>query len=210
MSDTLILLSFLAAIWVILFFIAPTITDEDLAEGKRKARRRYEDEPGFPDELRFASGAEVALVEGMPLEEFAIPFGREHFHCDHPVALSGIPDEVYRKADGDLVAVDTKPIKSLMNYAYLSEQIQLSVYRYIIAHGLDQPAANYGYIRRVDDAGNCIEYVRVPLLSDAEVEDLVHRRKAIARKEVSDLAPAVDSAFCKGCPQAGICPHLKQ
>lgn len=216
MSDTWILVLFLLLLSAIYQIIVPRFTSGDIAASRRRLERTYEQEVGFPDELKFASGGEVVGVVGIPLDDDSIPLSGEKFHCDSPVALTGYPDEIYRNADGKLVAVDTVSIKAATGQvdsidrviqSTPSEQVQLSVYRYIMVHGLRQEAAEYGYIRRVDAQGNCLGYIGVPTLDDAEVESLTRQCKAVGRKEPGKLSPASGRVVCAGCEQKNACPH---
>lgn len=114
--------------------------------------------------------------EAMPqeLQTARLIASEKHFRCEHPVALSGTPDQVYQLADGCVVLVDTK--RRQRPAVYDADIAQLSIYRVLLAHqkrfGL-HPFADWGYIRLASPSG--VTYKRVQLWTTDQVIDL-HRR----------------------------------
>jgi len=89
--------------------------------------------------------------------------------------LHGKVDQVFKTANGKLVVVDTKRRKSYR--VFKSDVIQVSVYGRILRDTQPITVAPYGYIRVV--AKGKVKYIKIDLLSDKKLENLVKRHYKI-------------------------------
>lgn len=106
------------------------------------------------------------LEERMPAEiaDGRLLLSESPVWSEYPIALYGIPDQVYVTPDGALVSVDTKT--RAKRFVTVRDVVQLSVYRTIFIYtGHPQLKGRstrpYGYLRIVSDGRT--DYVRVRL-----------------------------------------------
>ena len=83
---------------------------------RQRQRAAFFDREGMPDDL---------LLARLVLSE-------ERLICDHPIPLSGRPDQVYRTDDNQLIIVDSKTRKRTK--VYDKDRAQLSGYKVVIEH----------------------------------------------------------------------------
>lgn len=133
-------------------------------------------------------------------------------HIDHPIPLSGRPDEVYRSPDGTLTPVDTKTRKRAEVYA--SDRIQLSAYAMLLLEaqhsslGAGQRRVSaYGYLRIRLNSGK-VTWKRVRLLPPKKVVGLYKRRAALEQGRTAPTA-AANPAMCRGCEFRLKCPSSR-
>lgn len=158
---------------------------------------------GLPDELK-PEQARLVLTEGVDPRDRSKR--RQVFYCNDPVPLNGVPDELYQlRGNGLLVPVDTKPMGP-RDRVWLSEKIQLSAYKVILERGSGARVADYGYIRRADNAGNAF-FVRTDLFTESEVVEFYLRYELLAAGDRYAAMPADNLAFCRNCAHAAQCPH---
>lgn len=100
------------------------------------------------------SATEWFESEGMPMElqRSRLVMSEESISTMQPIALHGIPDQVFLNLRGCLVLVDTKVRRN--GKVKPEDLIQLGVYRVILTHSRKEPVANYGYIRIVRNVGS--------------------------------------------------------
>lgn len=138
-----------------------------------------------------AEGGEELLGARLYLNE-------ETLRITAPIALSGKPDQVWRLRGGALAIVDTKRRASAM--VFKSDIIQLSAYRYLLAHHRktkNEPLLPYGFIR-IRGRGRKVYYRKVTLVSFEEIEALYTRAGAIRNGSISPT-PKPARALCSGC-----------
>lgn len=128
----------------------------------------------------FDPGAAWLAIEALPreLRTAVLHLSETPISTKVPIALNGIPDQVYRTWRGKLVVVDTKC--RLTGKVVGKDILQLSVYRVILRHCQPLPVANHGYIRLVYTGKNgqrVVSYQRVRLCSESRVV-LLCRNKA--------------------------------
>lgn len=117
-----------------------------------------------------------------------------------PVFMRARVDEVYRQPNGELIVVDTKTRGR--KAVYRSDVIQLSQYGYILRK-MGHPVAPFGYIR-IPGAWGIAEYLRVPLMSEAELMKLFERAMEIDQglmppRHCSDIRKCVNCSEKNGC-----------
>ncbi|WP_375210953.1 hypothetical protein [Hyphococcus sp.] len=128
------------------------------------------------------------------------------FRINHPVQLSGRPDQVWRRRDKKLIPVETK--KRDYPRAYPSDALQLSAQRFLIVHAGKARAdefAGHGFVRAVAKNGGA-RFIRVPLFSDEDVIAHYQRTRALmAGKARPSASPS--KALCSGCGHRTRCPE---
>lgn len=132
---------------------------------------------------------------------------------DLPVPLTGVPDEVYVGNRGELIPVETKTRRQPR--VYLTDIVQLSVYRTILRHSRDPglPArwrrrvSHYGYVRAVTPRGNF--WLKVRLLTDRKVIRYYRRRVRLERPFSRPRATR-NPRICERCPYQQGCAAFKK
>ncbi|CDI04321.1 conserved hypothetical protein [Candidatus Competibacter denitrificans Run_A_D11] len=129
------------------------------------------------------------------------------FRCEHPVALSGTPDQVYRLRTGSLVVVDTKRRRRVA--VYDADIAQVSTYRVLLqsqSRFRHQSFAEYGYLRLVTPAG--VRYERVSLWTPEQVIQL-HRRYWTLREGLATPLGATFAGLCRQCGHRQRCGQAR-
>ena len=114
------------------------------------------------------------------------------------VSLSCRADEIWEDSAGLLVPVETKT----RGVTYPGDLIELSVVGYALRHqtdpALNRPIATYGYVRLAPPAASPW-LIKVTLLSDAQVENLISRYLAL-RCGLAVAMPTPEERKCQRCP----------
>lgn len=153
---------------------------------KSNAYMRAED--GAPAELRTATAIRINGTIRMK----------------RPFALHGRPDHVYRLADGMIVVREDKLGRASLHAAI----IQASVYASILRNR-QHPAlknakiASHGWVRIGNPERGRVEFVRIRLLTDAELARLVHLYHALG----SGYNPSTTRSQ-RTCERR--CPHFRK
>ena len=137
-----------------------------------------------------------------PLRGAELHLNETTLHISDPVRLSGRPDQVWRSRDGTLVITDTKTRKS--HRIYPADTVQLSVYAYLLRRKELARVHDTAYVRVPASLG--AKYVPVPLLPDAEIENLHARHAALIR---GDSVPETNGTkqLCHHCGHKPRCPR---
>lgn len=124
--------------------------------------------------------------EGMPwrLRHCKVVLNEQQIYTDGPLPMHGTPDQVLERANGDLVILDSKTRDRAE--VFISDIIQMSVYRYILTHGYGRKVSPHGYVRLVQvKPGHKpkVKYKKVRLLGDLAMNHLWHEYTAISKGE---------------------------
>lgn len=124
--------------------------------------------------------------EGMPwrLRRCKVVLNEQQIHTDGPLPMHGAPDQVLERTNGDLVILDSKTRDRAE--VYISDIIQMSVYRYILTHGYDHKVSPHGYVRLVQIRPGRkpkVKYKKVRLLGDLAMTHLWNEYTAISKGE---------------------------
>lgn len=130
-------------------------------------------------------------------QQFTIYQIEKQLFIREPVALTGRPDVVWRRGDNVLVVGDYK--SRSYSEVFLSEIIQLSVYRLLLEKTQDLPVAPHGWIHFSGGRKQ-----KIALLSAKEVVRLHKRYTAIA--EGASKGEKTDcEAYCRFCSHVKRC-----
>lgn len=155
-----------------------------------------------------------ARVERYPadLAHARLVMSEQDVYTDYPRPLTGRPDEVYRRPNGDLIPVETKTRSRVVVHA--EDWVQLSVYAVLLRRSnhrqlpgtpgrRGRPVASYGYVRIVTPEGTC--WRKVALMSEADVVRLYERRIALEGGRVRPRG-ASRPGVCRRCTYRERCP----
>jgi|GEM_PF-6522812 len=120
-----------------------------------------------------------------------------------PVRLCGKVDEVWERADGVLVPVDTKVRQKFITN--LSDRYQLTGYALLLKHHPEtrkKKIANYGYVRIPSNAGDV--YLKAQLLKEHHYMNIYGRYALLKEGKVQARGPA-SQLFCNGCGHTDPC-----
>lgn len=139
-------------------------------------------EPGLPFELRRAE----------------LIYAEQAFQTEGRPKLRARVDRAYRKSNGTYVLLELKSRKRRV--AYLSDIIELSTQRVALMEQESVAVAAYGYVLTQDANGRWLGTVRVSLLNEQQIYELMSRRSAV----LADQAVARANGSPHLCPS---CAH---
>lgn len=155
---------------------------------------------------------EVTERPNMPDELAAgrLLFSEAQFYAEQPVPLVARVDQVFLSTGGLVVPVETKTRRAHRWYPYdaIELSVQAVVLRYSKKVRLPGAIASYGYVRVISD-GRPPAYLKVPLLSEAEVTAIYRRYQDLRAGRVAPR-PSHHPSLCSRCPQAARCPHPRK
>lgn len=178
---------------IVIFFIIALLAGAIFIVSRRSGFRRWKKAESLPEELAqsklWASEKEIA--------------------CRRPMRLRGRVDQVYRTRQGHLVPVDTK--RRSRDVVYLSDRLQLSLYRVILMHRplswlFPVYVAEYGYIRLVTPDG--VKYQRTALLPLEEVTAYYNRYLDVLSGKVEPTLTK-HTGICNQCAWRPDCPRYE-
>lgn len=123
---------------------------------------------------------------------------------EKPTSLFGRVDQVWKRANDQLVVADTKT-RELVRY-YFSDRLQLTGYAFLLKYHPDtngHSIAPYGFLRIPQD-GKAV-YLKVPLLSEQEYRDHIKRHQALLAGSAKPRS-AKSPLICRGCGHIDRCP----
>lgn len=121
-----------------------------------------------------------------------------------PFALHGRPDHVYRLADGRIVVREDKLGRASLNAAIIQTSVYASILRNHPHPALKGASiADHGWVRIGNPERGRVEFVRIRLLTDAELARLVHLYHALG----SGYNPSTTRSQ-RTCERR--CPHFRK
>lgn len=123
---------------------------------------------------------------------------------NHPVDLFGRMDQIWQRANGQLVISDTKT-RQVIRY-YFSDRLQLTGYAFLLKYHPETKGhsiASYGYLRIPQ--GSKAVYIKVPLLSEQAYREHVKRYQAL-QNGLARPKPASSPLICRDCGHILRCP----
>lgn len=129
-------------------------------------------------------------------------FAEQTFQTDGRPRLRARVDRAYRKSNGTYVLLELKSRKRKV--AYLSDIIELSAQRAALMQQEGVAVALHGYVLAQDVTGQFLGSIRVGLLDEQQIYELIKRRRAV----LDNPGLAIANGFphlCSSCEHRAEC-----